>query len=86
MGFDAIWQIKKPPPVNKNYQTTKPDPTYLFSKRHFGNKNHSKRYLDWEHSLVPTIKKWGCLKPWISIKKTNLNSIKHTIYKVYKKF
>ena len=86
MGFDAIWQIKKPRSINKNYQTTKPDPTYFFSKRHFGNKNHSKGYLDWEHSLIPTIKRWGCLKPWISVKKTNLNSIKHTIYKVYKKF
>ena len=84
MGFDAIWQIKKPLSVNKNYQTTKPDPTYFFSKRHFGNKNHSKGYLDWEHSLIPIIKQWGCQNPWVSAKKKNLGSVEHSVYRVYK--
>ena len=84
MGFDAIWQIKKPRSINKNYQTTKPDPTYFFSKRHFGNKNHSKEYLDWEHSLIPIIKQWGCQNPWTSTNKKNLGSVEHSVYKVYK--
>ena len=84
MGFDAIWQIKKPLSVNKNYQTTKPDQTYFFSKRHFGNKNHSKGYLDWEHSLIPIIKQWGCQNPWVSAKKKNLGTVEHSVYRVYK--
>jgi len=84
MGFDAIWQIKKPLSVNKNYQTTKPDPTYFFSKRHFGNKNHSKGYLQWEHSLIPIIKQWGCQNPWVSAKKKNLGTVEHSVYRVYK--
>ncbi|EMH80376.1 Rhodanese-like sulfurtransferase [alpha proteobacterium HIMB114] len=86
MGYDAIWQIKNPRSFKKSYSITKPDPTYFFPKRHLGNKSHSRGYLNWEHSLIPTIRKWGCKQPWVSANQNNLRDIKHTIYKVYKNF
>jgi rhodanese-related sulfurtransferase len=75
MGYQAIWQKKNAHKIKKNYKSTKPDPTYFFPKRHLGSKSDSKGYLKWEHSLIPTIKKWGCKNPWLS-----------AIYKIYKSF
>ena len=86
MGFNAIWQVKKPRSMNKKYQTNKIEPTYFFSKRHLGNKHHSRGYLNWEHSLIPIINKWGCLYPWISANSFNLKNPEHIIYKVYRNF
>lgn len=86
MGYDAIWQVKNPAKMKKTYLVTKPDPTYFFPKRHLGNKSHSRGYLNWEHSLIPMLKKWGCKQPWVSARNNNLKKVKHTIYKVYKKF
>jgi len=86
MGYDAIWQVKNPAKLKKTYLVTKPDPTYFFPKRHLGNKSHSRGYLNWEHSLIPTLKKWGCKQPWISAGTNNLSQVKHTIYKVYKNY
>lgn len=86
MGYDAIWQKIQPLSLDKKYLTTKPDPTYFFPKRHLGSKSDSKGYLDWEHSLIPTMRKWGCKKPWISANQKNLKKVTHTIFKVYKKF
>jgi rhodanese-related sulfurtransferase len=86
MGYNAIWQIKNPASFKKNYSITKPDPTYFFPQRHLGNKVHSRGYLNWEHSLIPTIRKWGCKQPWVSANQKNLKEVKHTIYKVYKNF
>ena len=86
MGYNAIWQFKKPRSINKKYQPNKIDPTHFFPKRHLGNKNHSRRYLNWEHSLIPTINKWGCRHPWISANSFNLKNPEHIIYKVYKNF
>jgi len=86
MGYDAIWQVKNPAKIKKTYLVTKPDPTYFFPKRHLGNKSHSRGYLNWEHSLIPTLKKWGCKQPWVSARNNNLKKVKHTIYKVYKNF
>jgi rhodanese-related sulfurtransferase len=86
MGYNAIWQIKNPESFKKSYSITKPDPTYFFPQRHLGNKSHSRGYLNWEHSLIPTIRKWGCKQPWVSANQKNLKEVKHTIYKVYKNF
>ena len=86
MGYNAIWQVKKPRSINKKYQPNKIDPTHFFPKRHLGNKNHSRRYLNWEHSLIPTINKWGCRYPWISANSFNLKNPEHIIYKVYRNF
>ena len=86
MRYNAISQIKNPRPLNKRYSVIKPDPTYFFPKRHLGNKSHSRGYLNWEHSLIPTIRKWGCKQPWVSANQNNLRDVKHTIYKVYKNF
>lgn len=86
MGYNAIWQIKNPASFKKSYSMTKPDPTYFFPERHLGNKAHSRGYLNWEHSLIPTIRKWGCKQPWVSANQKNLKEVKHTIYKVYKNF
>jgi len=86
MGYDAVWQIKNPRSFKKSYSITKPDPTYFFPKRHLGNKSHSRGYLNWEHSLIPNIRKWGCKQPWGSANQKNLRDVKHTIYKVYKNF
>ena len=86
MGYNAIWQVKKPKFLNRKYQPTIIDPTYFFPKRHLGNKNHAREYLKWEHSLIPTINKWGCQYPWISANSLNLNNPNHVIYKVYSNF
>ncbi len=86
MGYNAVWQIKKPNTMKKKFQVTKTDPTYFFPKRHLGNKSHSRGYLNWEHSLIPTLKRWGCKQPWISANQTNLKQVQHTLYKVYKNF
>ena len=86
MGYNAIWQVKKPRSVNKKYQPNKIDHTHFFPKRHLGNKNHSRGYLNWEHSLIPTINKWGCRYPWISANSHNLKNPEHIIYKVYRNF
>ncbi len=86
MGYNAIWQVRKPRSINKKYQPNKIDPTHFFPKRHLGNKNHSRRYLNWEHSLIPTINKWGCRYPWTSANSFNLKNPEHIIYKVYRNF
>ena len=86
MGYQAIWQKKNACKINKNYKSTKPDPTYFFPKRHLGSKSDSKGYLKWEHSLIPTIKKWGCKNPWLSANQKDLSKVQHPIYKIYKSF
>ncbi|RZO91572.1 MAG: sulfurtransferase [alpha proteobacterium HIMB114] len=86
MGYQAIWQKKNARKIKKNYKSTKPDPTYFFPKRHLGSKSDSKGYLKWEHSLIPTIKKWGCKNPWLSANQKDLSKVQHSIYKIYKNF
>ena len=86
MGYQAIWQKKNARKIKKNYKSTKPDPTYFFTKRHLGSKTDSKGYLKWEHSLIPTIKKWGCKNPWLSANQKDLRKVQHSIYKIYKNF
>ena len=61
------------------------DPTYFFPKRHKGNKQDAKGYLNWEHQLIPTFAKWGCPNPWLSIRSKQLNKITHPMSKVYAK-
>ncbi len=84
MGYNAIWQEKKPNRIERNFQKTKTDKTFFFPLRHKGNKKHSKGYLNWEHSLIPLIKKWKCDNPWISGQKNDLSRVEHTVFKVYK--
>ena len=86
MGYQAIWQKKNARKIKKNYKSTKPDSTYFFPKRHLGSKSDSKGYLEWEHSLIPTIKKWGCKNPWLSANEKDLSKVQHSIYKIYKNF
>ena len=86
MGYQAIWQKKNARKIKKNYKSTKPDSTYFFPKRHLGSKSDSKGYLKWEHSLIPTIKKWGCKNPWLSANQKDLSKVQHSIYKIYKSF
>ena len=86
MGYQAIWQKSNARKIKKNYKSTKPDPTYFFPKRHLGSKSDSKGYLKWEHSLIPTIKKWGCKNPWLSANQKDLSKVQHSIYKIYKSF
>ena len=86
MGYQAIWQKSNARKIKKNYKSTKPDPTYFFPKRHLGSKADSKGYLKWEHSLIPTIKKWGCKNPWLSANQKDLSKVQHSIYKIYKSF
>ena len=86
MGYQAIWQKRNARNIKKNYKSTKPDPTYFFPRRHLGSKSDSKGYLNWEHSLIPTIKKWGCKNPWLSANQEGLGKVKHPIYKIYKNF
>ena len=86
MGYQAIWQKSNARKIKKNYKSTKPDPTYFFPKRHLGSKSDSKGYLKWEHSLIPTIKKWGCKNPWLSANQKDLSKVQHSIYKIYKRF
>ena len=86
MGYQAVWQKSNARKIKKNYKSTKPDPTYFFPKRHLGSKADSKGYLKWEHSLIPTIKKWGCKNPWLSANEKELSKVQHSIYKIYKNF
>jgi rhodanese-related sulfurtransferase len=86
MGYQAIWQKRNARNIKKNYKSTKPDPTYFFPRRHLGSKSDSKGYLNWEHSLIPAIKKWGCKNPWLSANQEDLSKVKHSIYKIYKNF
>ena len=86
MGYQAMWQKSNARKIKKNYKSTKPDPTYFFPKRHLGSKADSKGYLKWEHSLIPTIKKWGCKNPWLSANQKDLSKVQHSIYKIYKSF
>ena len=86
MGYNAIWQVKKPRSFNRKYQPIIIDPSYFFPKRHLGNKKQSREYLKWEHSLIPTIKKWGCRNPWISVNNLNLKKPKSVFCKVYCNF
>ena len=86
MGYQAIWQKKNARKIKKDYKSTKPDSTYFFPKRHLGSKSDSKGYLKWEHSLIPTIKKWGCKNPWLSANEKDLSKVQHSIYKIYKSF
>ena len=86
MGYQAIWQKRNALNIKKNYKSTKPDPTYFFPRRHLGSKSDSKGYLNWEHSLIPAIKKWGCKNPWLSANQEDLSKVKHSIYKIYKNF
>ena len=86
MGYQAIWQKKNARKIKKNYKSTKPDSTYFFPKRHLGSKSDSKGYLEWEHSLIPTIRKWGCKNPWLSANEKDLSKVQHSIYKIYKNF
>ena len=39
------------------------DQALFFPERHQGNLKHAKGYLDWEHSLIPTLKDYGDI-PW----------------------
>ena len=86
MGYQAVWQKSNARKIKKNYKSTKPDPTYFIQKRHLGSKADSKGYLKWEHSLIPTIKKWGCKNPWLSANEKELSKVQHSIYKIYKNF
>lgn len=86
MGYQAIWQKNNAHKIKKTYKLTKSDPTYFFPKRHLGNKSDSKGYLNWEHTLIPTIKKWGCKNPWVSANQKNLSKVQHSLYKIYKNF
>ena len=86
MGYQAIWQKNNAHKIKKTYKLTKSDPTYFFPKRHLGNKSDSKGYLNWEHTLIPTIKKWGCKNPWVSANQKNLSKVQHSLHKIYKNF
>lgn len=85
MGYYAIWHQDKPTKnltyqyCNKNFS----DPTYFFPKRHLGNKKDAQGYLNWEHGLIPTLQKWGCRSPWISMKNKNTQKIINPVHKVY---
>tara|TARA_B100000989_G_scaffold243475_1_gene190504 strand:- start:187 stop:1443 length:1257 start_codon:yes stop_codon:yes gene_type:complete len=86
MGYQAIWQKRNACKIKKTCKSTKFDPTYFFPKRHLGYKSDSKKYLNWEHSLIPTIKTWGCKNPWVSINQKNLSKVQHSLHKIYKNF
>lgn len=87
LGYPAIWH-KNPPRKNLTRTFNKKDfndPTYFFPKRHKGNKQDAKGYLNWEHQLIPTFTKWGCPNPWISIRSKQLKKVTHPLSKVYAK-
>ncbi|MDA0987528.1 MAG: rhodanese-like domain-containing protein [Bacteroidetes bacterium] len=85
MGYQAIWHIDRPHKKLKKSFCKKEfiDQTYFFSKRHLGKKSDAKKYLNWEHSLIPTLQKWGCRSPWISMKNKNTQEIINPVHKVY---
>ena len=49
-----------------SFQAHPSDQALFFPDRHQGNLEHAKGYLDWEHSLLPTLKDYGDI-PWIPI-------------------
>ena len=46
-----------------SFETHPVDQALFFPDRHQGNLEHAKGYLDWEHSLLPTLKDYGDI-PW----------------------
>ena len=87
LGYPAIWHKNTPGRnlVRKFNKKDFNDPTYFFPNRHKGSKQDAKGYLNWEHQLIPTFKKWGCSKPWPSIRSKQLKKITHPLSKVYAK-
>ncbi len=59
------------------------DQALFFPDRHQGNLKHTKGYLDWEHSLLPTLKDNGDI-PWIPINES-LDHPKSHLTKFYQK-
>lgn len=49
-----------------DFQTYPVDQALFFPDRHQGDLEHAKGYLDWEHSLLPTLRDHGGI-PWKSI-------------------
>ena len=49
-----------------SFQAHPSDQALFFPDRHQGNLEHAKGYLEWEHSLLPTLKDYGDI-PWIPI-------------------
>ena len=87
LGYPAIWHKSSPRRrlIRKFNKKDFNDPTYFFPNRHKGNKQDAKGYLNWEHQLIPTFKKWGCPKPWPSIHSNQLKNVTHPLSKVYSK-
>ena len=85
MGYQAVWHTDRPHLKLKKSFCRKEfiDQTYFFPKRHLGKKSDAKGYLNWEHGLIPTLQKWGCRSPWISMKSTNTQGITHPVHKLY---
>jgi len=46
-----------------SFETHPVDQALFFPDRHQGNLEHAKGYLDWEHSLLPTLRDFGDI-PW----------------------
>ena len=46
-----------------SFETHPVDQALFFPDRHQGNLEHAKGYLDWEHSLLPTLRDYGDI-PW----------------------
>ena len=86
MGYQAVWHIDRPHLKLKKSFCRKEfiDQTYFFPKRHLGKKSDAKGYLNWEHGLIPTLQKWGCRSPWISMKSTDTQGITHPVHKLYR--
>ena len=59
------------------------DQALFFPDRHQGNLEHAKGYLDWEHSLLPTLKEYGDI-PWRPINEP-LDHPKSHLTKFYQK-
>lgn len=88
MGYQAIWHVKKPvtKQIKQYCKKDFTDPTYFFAKRHLNSKRDAKGYLNWEHSLIPTLQKWGCHNPWNSVKNKKIINSKHPMHKIYSLF
>ena len=86
MGYQAVWHTDRPHLKLKKSFCRKEfiDQTYFFPKRHLGKKSDAKGYLNWEHGLIPTLQKWGCRSPWISMKSTDTQGITHPVHKLYR--
>jgi len=52
------------------------DQALFFPDRHQGNLEHAQGYLDWEHSLLPTLKDYGDI-PWKPINDSLDQPISH---------